>query len=219
MIKKICLFLIISISLISCKTILLNAMLKDPRVENTKSVENFLSTNNFKKQNALILKADTSNIERQLLKGMVTGYYVFDSLGNHLSYKGEATCKGVQFKQLLANQSDSFSLSKNDTIQLEKILSETYDMNGNNVSRVQFPKSKYYVVSYWQIFMGGKRGYKDAVVWMQNETQNRSEFTFININADMQESWGLKLNKKAKLKVRKLKGKDYEMTLDDIPRL
>lgn len=215
--KPILLFIAITFLIISCKTILLNTMLKDPRVENTKTIENFLNKNNFNKQNSLILKADSTNFLSQLLNGMSTGYYIFDSLGKHLCYNGGNTCKGVQFEQLLDNKTDSFNYCKNDTIQLEKILSQTYDLNENSVSILQFPKSKYYIVSYWQIFMGGKKGYKDGVLWMQNETKNRNGFTFININADMQENWGLKPNGKANLKIRKSKGNNYEMTLDNIP--
>ncbi len=191
-------------------------MIKDPKVENTKTITSFLTDNNFETTNSLILKADTTNVELQLLKGISTGYYIFDSLGKHICYKGLATCKGVQFKNLLNNKVDSFNYCKNDTIQLNKVLDQTYDLNEKNVSISQFPKSKYYIVAYWQKFMGGRRGYEDAIQWMQNETKNNKDFTFININTDLQEKWGLKPNGKAKIKIKK-SGDNFELTLKDIP--
>ncbi|MDB5193072.1 MAG: hypothetical protein JWQ96_2635, partial [Segetibacter sp.] len=54
----------------------------------------------------------------------------------------------------------------------------------------------------------------DAILWMQNETKNNKDFTFININTDLQENWGLKPNGKAKIKIKELKG-GYELTLGD----
>ncbi|MDB5193318.1 MAG: hypothetical protein JWQ96_2881 [Segetibacter sp.] len=130
--------------------ILLNRMIKDPKVENTKTITSFLNDNKFDTTNSLILKADTQNVELQLLKGLTTGYYIFDSLGKHICYKGLATCKGVQFKDLLNNKVDSFNYCKSDTIQLDKVLQQTYDLKEQNVSISEFSKSKYFIVAYWQ---------------------------------------------------------------------
>ena len=206
-------------NLTSCKTLMIKMMLKDPKVENTQTIKNFQTKNNYSTENSLIITADTSNAIQKLFLGMTVGYYIFDKDGNQICYNASSTCHGEQFKQLMDNKIDSFKSCKNDTVTLEKVLNQTYDLNEKPVEKVQFENSDYYVVTYWQKFLGGKRGYEDAVTWMEDEIKkNKStlKFTFIKINTDLQENWGLVAGKKAKLKY---KIKDDIMTLDvlDLP--
>lgn len=179
-------------------------MIKSPRVENTKTINEFLVKNDFNTQNALIIKADTSNVDEKLYLGMTVGYYIFNKEGNQVCYNGSSTCHGEQFSQLINSQSDSFKVCKNGSVNLEKVLSETYDLNEKSVNISQFNKADYYVVSYWQKFIGGKKGYKEAVTWMEDKIKNNKsnlKFTFIKINTDLQENWGLIAGKKAKIKI------------------
>lgn len=194
-------------------------MIKDPVVENTNSIKTFLLANNFTTTHSLITKADTTNIGEKLFLGFTVGYYIFDAEGKHICYNGSATCGGVQFRQLLEGKIDSFKLCDKSEINLQKILTETYDLNENNVSLSNFPKSDYYVVSYWQKFMNGKKGYEESTNWMEEEIKNNKsnlKFTFIKINTDLQEKWGLESGKKAKLKWNKTKN-GYNLSLVNIP--
>jgi hypothetical protein len=199
----------IVLNLASCKTLMMKRIFKDPKVENTQTIKDFQTKNNFSTENSLIIKADTTNAIQKLFLGMTIGYYIFDKAGNQVCYNASSTCQGYQFKQLLDNKIDSFKSCKNDTATLEKVLKETYDLEENSVEKKQFGDSDYYVVTYWQKFLGGKRGYEEAVVWMEDEIKkNKStlKFTFIKINTDLQENWGLATGKKATLKYKQKDG-------------
>ena len=213
------LLIIVAFNLTSCKTLMIRMILKAPKVENTKTIKDFQTKNNYSTENSLIIKADTSNAIEKLYLGMTVGYYIFDKEGNQICYNAYSTCYGEQFSQLLDNKTDSFKSCKNDTVTLEKVLNETYDLNEKPFGKMHLENSDYYVVTYWQKFLGGKRGYEEAVTWMEDEIKkNKStlKFTFIKINTDLQENWGLIAGKKAKLKY---KLKDNFMTLDvlDLP--
>lgn len=216
--KKVVLLMMVFISS-SCKTLLIKSMIKSPIVETTKTIKEFQTKNNFSTENSLIIKADTSNDIQKLLLGMKVGYYIFDNQGNKVCYNGTSTCHGEQFNQLINNKKDSFKVCKNDSVSLQKVLSQTYDLNEQPVSLSQFKEADYYVVSYWQKFVGGKRGYNDAVTWMEDEIKNNTSnltFTFIKINTDLQESWGLIAGKKAKRKLTINKG-EMDLEIYDLP--
>jgi hypothetical protein len=198
---------------------MLKMALKDPKVENTQTIKEFQTRNNYSTENSLIIKANTSNAIEKLFLGMTVGYYIFDKDGNQVCYNALSLCHGVQFKQLIENKVDSFRSCKNDITTLERILNQTYDLNEKPVDKTQFAESDYYVVTYWQKFYGGKRGYEDAVTWMENEIRNsksKLKFTFIKINTDLQENWGLYAGKKAKLKWIE-KGNFINIEVTDLP--
>lgn len=203
------LLLVVSLfSLSSCKMVMLKMMLKDPKVETTQSIREFQTRNNYSTENSLIIRADTSDALQKLFLGLAVGYYIFDSTGNLVCYNGSSTCHGVQFKQLLDNKADSFKSCRNEGVTLDKILAEAYDLDEKPVIRTQLKDADYYVVSYWQKFLGGKKGYEDAVTWMEDEIKKNNsplKFTFIKINTDLQENWGLVAGKKAKLKYKRRK--------------
>ena len=205
--------------LTSCKTILLNTMLKDPKVENTSTIKKFQTENNFSTNNSLIIKADTSNAQEKLLLGLTVGYYIFDKNGNQICYNGAATCHGVQFRQLIEGKVDSFQNCKNNKATFQNVISETYDLDEKPVTMSQFKDADYYVVTYWQKFLGSIKGYKNDVSWMEELIQNTNskyKFTYIKINTDLQESWGFEPGKKAKLKFKK-KGNQLSMEITDFP--
>lgn len=205
--------------LTSCKTILINAMLKDPKVENTSTIKQFQTENNFSTINSLILKADTSNAEEKLILGLTVGYYIFDRNGHQISYNGSATCHGVQFRQLIEGKIDSFQISSKNEKTLNNIIEETYDLQEKQADVSQFKQADYYVVSYWQKFLGGAQGYKDNVVWMEDlitNTKSKFKFTYIKINTDLQENWGLEPGKKAKMRIKR-KGNEMTMEIYDFP--
>ncbi len=206
-------------SLTSCKALMLKVILKAPKVENTQTIKDFQTKNNYSTDNSLIIKADTSDAIQKLYMGMTVGYYIFDKDGNQICYNTSSTCQGEEFIQLLDNKIDSFKSCKNDTVTLEKVLNQTYDLNEKPVDKRQFEASDYYIVTYWQKFLGGKHSYEDGVTWMENEikkSKSTLKFTFIKINTDLQENWGLIAGKKAKLKY---KQKDDFITLEiwDLP--
>lgn len=205
----------------SCRTILLHSTFNNPQVETSESIKNFQIRNNFSTENSLILKskANENEIFKNLMSGMSIGFYIFDQNGNLICYNGSSTCSGTQFKELLNNDTNSFNLCKNDSIKLKEVLDNTIDLMGVSVNINSFPKSDYYVIRYWGKFVGGERGYREEVDWMEKEINNvktKKTITFIKINSDLQENWGLIAGKKAKLKIT-TKEKNIKIRLVDIP--
>lgn len=202
----------------SCKVMMIRAMYKDPKVETPLSINSFQAENNFPTSNTFFLAGDTSTVVKNLVKGLSRGYRVFDKNGLPLCYQGTETCSGIQFRQLLANNGDSFSYCSNKE-PLSKLLSGVRDSVGNAVQLDQFPPSDFYVFLYWQKFQGGARSYKDGVQWMEQEIANvkgNKSFTLIKVNADLQASWGLTEGREVDLKIKRNRD---GMTLDfgDIP--
>jgi hypothetical protein len=198
---------------------MINAMLKDPQVETTSTIKEFQLVNKYSTENSLIIKADTSNAVEKLFLGMTVGYYIFDKEGNQVCYNGSVTCHGSQFKELLNGNIDSFKSCEDKNVTLATVLAETYDLDDAPVDKNRFPASDYYVVSYWQKFLGGKKGYEDAVTWMEEEIRNnpsKTRFTFIKINTDLQEKWGFIAGKKAKLDWKR-KGDRLTLDITDLP--
>lgn len=189
----------------SCKPLLVRALLKNPKVENTASVQQFQEKNNYSTTNSLILNADTSTAEEALFLGLSQGYVVFDQNGQKICYYGSSSCQGEQFSALINNDFEHFKVCETGSATLEEALSQTYGLNEKPVTLADFPTSDYYILAYWQRFLGGKRGYEDAVNWMDKAIQKREatakpSFTLIKINTDFQENWGFKSGGKAKLK-------------------
>ena len=203
----------------SCKTILLNRAMKDPVVETSLSIKEFQVKHNYSTENSLILRGDTATALERLFLGLSVGYYIFDNKGRQICYNGMAKCQGSQFRQLLANHIDSFELCENSEVTLEQVVKQTYDLNENAVSIADFATCDYYVVVYWQKFLGGAKGYDEEVKWMEDEIKVSGvglKFTFIKVNADLQDTWGFIPGKKAKLKLEK-KGGNLAIEIDDLP--
>jgi len=204
----------------ACKTILLNSIFHDPVVETTTSIRQFQESNDFSTKNSLILKGDTSTAIYNLMKCGVDGFLVFDSLGNRLCYRGQSTCGGVQFRQLFERNQYSFSSCNADSLSISSLLADTYDLNEKQIKVSDFPKSKFYVVAFWAKFFDGKRGYRDNVEWMEDEISKDTVYadrvTFIKVNTDLQESWGLIPGEKLKLDVTKSDGRQ-EIVFGKLP--
>jgi hypothetical protein len=144
----------------------------------------------------------------------------FQGDGNQLCYNGSATCKGAQFRQLLQEAKDSFSICKKDSMSISDLLNNTYDLNERKPSIADYPQSDFYVVAFWAKFYGGVRGYKETVKWMEDEIMRNSitskMVTFIKVNTDLQDSWGLVSGEKARLHM-KLRGKHARLEISDLP--
>lgn len=192
---------------------------KTQKLKTPSTIKKFQTENNFSTDNSLIIKADTSDAEKKLLLGLTVGYYIFDKYGNQVCYNGAETCHGLQFRQLTEGKVDSFQNCKKSDATLQKVLSETYDLDEKAVTMSRFKETDYYVVTYWQKFLGSKKGYKDVISWMEELIRNENSkftFTYIKINTDLQENWGFEPGKKAKLTVKKNKNK-MTLEISDFP--
>ncbi len=221
--KKILLGLLVLFAFTSCQKILVRTLLiKTPRVETTASIKAFQERHNFSTNNTLIIDADSTDIQSKLFRGLTTGYMFFDKNGNLMKYKGTETCSGTQLGDFLDNDSLHYELAANDSLTFQKILAETYDLNGNSVSMTELEPADYYLVAYWAKFLGKKRGYKDKVGWaeaeiLKNNNSSKDKIAFIKINTDMQEKWGMKKGKKAKMKLKLNKKEGLSIAVTKIP--
>ncbi|OMP32298.1 hypothetical protein BKM32_04405 [Mangrovimonas sp. DI 80] len=198
---------------------MVNLLIKDPKVENTETIKAFQQKHEYPTTNSLILVADTTAILQSMLKGLSSGYQIFNSKGELLCYNGQSTCSGEQFRQFLKTSSETFTHCNDKNLTLDSVLAQTYDLNNQPVQRKQFENTDYYIVSYWAKFLGGKRGYEDAVLWMEEELAKNTtdtSVTFIKINTDLQESWGMKAGEKVRLKI-KQKGSEGTIKLSELP--
>lgn len=207
------------ISLSSCKVLLIKSLIKNPRVENAESIRDFQKSNGYNTEYSYVLSGDTASAEMSLFRGLKAGFYVFDKNGDQLCYNGSSTCTGVQFKELLNAKSDFFQSCKNDSISLSRTIEECITLNNKKAKRSDLPEADYYVVNYWQKFMGGKRAYKENIIWMEDEIRQIDtsiKIAFVKINTDLQENWGLQFGKTAKMKIMVNKGY-MQMNITDFP--
>lgn len=83
--KLFVIFLLFMLS--SCRMIILNAMLKDPKVETHKSIREFLNKHSFSVEHIYVMKGDTSSAFDNLMSGMIQDYYIFEKSGRLLLCK------------------------------------------------------------------------------------------------------------------------------------
>lgn len=207
----------------SCKTVFVNWYFKTPIVENGTTINRFINKNKFNEEHQYYLTFDTlQSIEKQLFTSLIEGYHLFDSKGNLLCYKGNATCSGLQFKNLLTNQQTDFEICRNDTLSLASVLKQVRTLEDQKISTEDLPKTSYYIVQYWAKFLGGRMGYKENVNWFEEEIHKdelQDKFTVLKVNTDFNEFSGFEVNSKARLKVKVSKDEGGTVILKKLPEL
>ncbi len=199
-------YLIPIILLSSCKSIIINTLIRDAKVENTASIKKFQIDNKFDTSNSFIVKADTATAMKWIEKG-IASYEIYNSDGRLIEFIGKEDCPGVQFQFFLEGKKDSFKVNNN--ILLLNLLDNCYNYENRKANKKDLPKSDYYVVTYWSKFMGRKFGYKQAVGYTEDDIKDNKLkkylITVIKVNTDLQESWGMqpKGRMSVKMKVRK----------------
>ena len=207
---RINIYVLTIILLTSCKSIIINTLIRDAKVENTASIQKFQLDNHYDTSNSFIVKADTATAMKWIEKG-IAGYEIYNNKGEWVEFTGKTTCGGSIFQFFLEGKLDSFKL---DTTQLslQKVLDSCYNYNNQNKTIYDLPKTDYYVVVYWSKFIGRKFGYKQAVGFMESDikddTLKKHSITLLKVNTDLQESWGMqpKGRMSVKVKVRKNEG-------------
>jgi hypothetical protein len=201
----------------SCKSIIINRIIKDAKVENTKSIQEFQLKNKFDTSNSFIAQADTTTAMSWLTKG-ISGYEIFNNKGESIDFIGSTTCGGSVFQFFLEGKLDSFKVNKTNTLQ--KVLDICYNYQNKKIAIQNLPQTDYYVVVYWAKFMGRKFGYKQAVSFMEDDikedTLKKHSITLLKINTDLQESWGIQPHKKMKVKL-KIKKEEAEFIFGELP--
>ncbi|GBL35971.1 hypothetical protein EMGBS15_15660 [Filimonas sp.] len=190
--KKMLLFALISVCCSGCfitKKIIIKKVFRNPRVENTASIRSFLTKNKFDTTHSYLFKSDTvKDKTRQFIKRMFTRYAIFNSEGQRLCYNGNATCGGVQFKELIAGKKDSFSSCSQKTLRLQEELPLIMNFKRKPVTFQDLPRADYYLLKYWSKAQAGRKGYEEEIGWMEDEIEHNKaglKIIFIKVNFDI----------------------------------
>jgi hypothetical protein len=201
--KKMLLFALIILCCSGCfiaNKIIIKKVFRNPRVENTPSIRSFLAKNKFDTAYTYLFKPDTvKDKSLQFVKRMFTRYALFNNEGQRLCYNGNATCGGVQFKELIAGKKDSFSLCPKKTLRLQQELMLMMDFNKNSVTFEGLPQADYFLLKYWSKAQAGRKGYEEEIGWMEDEIKHNKaglKIVFIKVNFDIKSEDGYLLGAK-----------------------
>ena len=206
---KLSFYILLVIVTSSCKSIILNTMIKDARVENTTSIKNFQLDHHFDTSNSFIVKADTATAMHWIEKGIAT-YEIYNKKGELIDFIGTTECGATVFDFFLEGKLDSFNVDSSSTLQ--KVLSNCYNYQNKPVVKEDLPQTECYVVVYWEKFTGRKMGYEEHPKFFEDQikkdTLKKHTITVVKINTDLQESWGMqpKGRMRVKVKVKKDEG-------------
>src|SRR5690606_32517991 len=96
---------ILSLFCLSCGTVVKKLSgFKDPKVENKKSVNDFIAKNELDIQNNYFLTinsvSDKDEIQANFLFSVSLDMLIFDDQGNRYCYNGTQECSGVQLQEM-----------------------------------------------------------------------------------------------------------------------
>lgn len=168
-------------------------MTRSPKVESPVTVKTFVEENNFKEDFLYYLDCNVQQANEILANKQV--FVVYDSAGWAIA--NESSCAYNNIDLLIKGMQMPPSDAKGK--QLKELVNQIHSLDG---SAVTLPEGyKYYVVIYWQKFMGGKRGYKQSVQQVEQDLAARKDVLVIKVNTDIMQADNSKTAKyKLKLK-------------------
>lgn len=186
----------------SCRAIMMKRAIRDPVVETRASISQFITSNGFNPDNQFVLDGDSSSAFLRMFEYSSAGTMIFDSTGRALCFNGSSTCSGIIIDSLLSGKGYLFDICPDVDPIDSLLLNVTRLDNGSRTERSALPAADYYLVEYWQKFMGGRKGYKHGISWLDNKLKVQRNFrvVYLKINTDMRDEWGLTAGKKMSIK-------------------
>jgi len=227
--KKVFPILLLFLLIVSCSSAFrIIAGFKNPKVETKSSINDYIENSLFNDEfenlyfNKLV---DSTQISSVLLRSLSSEIIIFDSKGNRKCYNGNETCSAIALRQIETDFestiSDCGKFEDNYTYRfdnLESLLNELITAKNNKITLDQLPKKEYYIVYNWSMFSSSKKRNNEDYTWFKERIQKFDKDIYIlKINCDLREDWGLKKNKKLKLKLKKQESKTYELILGELP--
>lgn len=166
----------------SCSGLYVKLMTGKPEIESQKSITDFLVRNNFDTSNSYYLGGDI-DLANKILRDH-RSYVLFDSLGNEL-YNADFTCPYNYITAVASENPDSLLSLKPSHTHINSLLEGAKRIDGTPFDFGLLPPCKYYVLIFWQKFMGNSKGYKEKVASVVNELSKQDNVLVIKINTDI----------------------------------
>lgn len=182
------LFLFYISHLTSCQTILKTIYgIKDPEIENQKSIVKKAIQFNFDTTN--ILTVNGSDFLEVFKGKSIPDGAVYDRNGKYIEYKStDSSCNAGLF-QFIPSLNPSKKYNQPDSSNLESLFLKLRDLYGNQVKAPD--SADYYLIIYWTVWTGKLN--KDHVkIWEDLAIKNsNSKIRVYKVNLDLQEYWSL----------------------------
>ncbi len=166
----------------SCTQVYLKVLTRRPEIESQKSITDFLLRNNFDTSNSYYLGGDI-DLANKILKDY-RSYVVFDSLGNEL-YNADFTCPYNYITAIASENPDSLLSLNPSNMRIDSLLKGVKRIDGTPLDHSLLKHYRYYVLIFWQKFMGNSKGYKEKVTSVAKELSKQDNVLVMKINADI----------------------------------
>lgn len=166
----------------SCTQVYLKVLTRKPKIESQASITDFLVRNKFDTSHSYYLGGDI-HVANEILKEHFL-YSVFDSLGNQLNNEN-FICTFNTIASINSKHPDSLLTIQPDKKNIFSLVEGVKKLNGAPFDRSVLANHKYYIVVFWQKFMGGRKGYKENVESIVRELSKQDSTLILKINADM----------------------------------
>jgi hypothetical protein len=165
----------------SCTSIYMTMVTQKPVVESRESIAAFLQKNHFDISNAYYLDASIDSVNYILENKQI--YLLFDSLGR-LMYYPNNDCP-YNYLNAITNKDKANTLYIDTDINLSNKVKFAKNLDGSYINlNFDYPY-KYYLLIFWQKFLGGKRGYKNNVEAVAKELELRKDILVMKVNTDI----------------------------------
>lgn len=169
----------------SCKFIMLRLYgIKNPKVENEKSIGKFAKKKNFESQ---IVTLNSGDFMASFKGQGIPDGAVFDKNGNYIEYRRtDTSCNAGLFDFIPALKSDG-NYNKTGKTKLDVETHKFRDLKGENLSPIE--NADFYLLIYWTVWTGKLN--KDHVnIWQDLALANKNaKIKVLLVNLDLQQHW------------------------------
>lgn len=210
-------YCLIMILLSSCSVAVKKiAQIRNPKVESSNTITNFLNKNNIPLENNYLRKGnqDSTFIYNNLLNGFKNEILIFDKKGIKYCYQGTDKCTGKQLKQAYSNFQNTYKPCEKDSTLLNTVLANFQPLINNS----NLKASDYYLIVYWNKYFGSKNKIAEDYTWFQSMKKDSDiDISILFVNTDLQTDWGLIEGEKMKIKFKLKSMKSASIEFGKIP--
>lgn len=197
--------LLLVILLSSCtKIILYSYGVRNPKVENKKTILGYLESNKLSTEDNYCLK-DTSSLNKFYLSKIGTPEIRFyDNNGYLMLYRDDKKCNG-QNDSLISFLNPKNVIKIDSTNSLSTYLLELKKLDGQDINLNEFKNHDYYLIIYWAKWIGKTN--KTKIEDWENSLakKNNLKIKTIKVSTDYMNFWELDKKDMAKIYSRKTK--------------
>jgi hypothetical protein len=172
---------------VSCQAILRKVYdLKNPAIENEKTILNFAKKYNLDTNNIVSLNA--VDYPEFISGKSIPDADVFDMNGNYIEYRQTDTSCNAGLFQFIPDLNLNGQYNKTTKTSLNSIFPKLRNLKGETLEKLA--PADFYVLIYWTVYTGKLN--KDHVkIWEEQATKNtNAKIKILKVNLDIQENWG-----------------------------